>query len=151
MADVPEGPYTVGVYWSFAIDRHDLGVFTEVSGLKVDVDVKTVVEGGNNSFEWKLPTRMKYGNIKLSRPVTAAGTAAITTWLASMTGKVERTQAKLTALSSSGEEIATWTFQEVIPLSWSGPQLSSESAKVLSESVEFAHHGFLPNVTGMSA
>ena len=26
-------------------------------------------EGGNNGFVWQLPTRMKYTNIKLSRPI----------------------------------------------------------------------------------
>ena len=26
-------------------------------------------EGGNNGFVWQLPTRIKYTNVKLSRPV----------------------------------------------------------------------------------
>ena len=28
-------------------------------------------EGGNNGFVWQLPTRLKFSNIKLTRPVCA--------------------------------------------------------------------------------
>jgi hypothetical protein len=36
----------------------------------------------------------------------------------------------------------------VIPVRWSGPQLSLDSPKVATETLELAHHGFLPPKAG---
>ena len=46
-------------------------------------------EGGNNGFVWQLPTRIKYSNIKLSRPL-GPDTAKVAKWFASMTTGVKR-------------------------------------------------------------
>jgi hypothetical protein len=36
----------------------------------------------------------------------------------------------------------------VVPVKWSGPQLSLDSAKVAIETLELAHHGFLAPGSG---
>ena len=41
-------------------------------------------EGGSNGFVWQLPTRMKFSNVKLSRPL-CADTDEVMAWLDSMT------------------------------------------------------------------
>ena len=38
-------------------------------------------EGGNNGFVWQLPTRIKYSNIKLTRPI-CKDSEKLTAWLA---------------------------------------------------------------------
>jgi hypothetical protein len=38
--------------------------------------------------------------------------------------------------------VASWGLLGVIPVKWSGPSLSLESAKVATETLELAHHGF---------
>ena len=37
-------------------------------------------EGGNNGLVWQLPTRMKYTNIKLTRPI-GPDSAKLTKWI----------------------------------------------------------------------
>ena len=51
------------------IDDKDLGTFNSCEGLGVEVVLEQREEGGNNGFVWQLPTRLKYTNVKLSRPL----------------------------------------------------------------------------------
>jgi phage tail-like protein len=104
-------------------------------------------EGGNNGAIWQLPTRLKYSNVKLSRPITAHS-GKITQWFASMASGVKRKTATIEARTLEGTVIARWALVDVVPVRWSGPQLSAESAKVATETLELAHHGFLAPGSG---
>ena len=44
----------------------DLGTFSTCEGLGCEVVIESREEGGNNSFIWQLPTRLKYPNITLT-------------------------------------------------------------------------------------
>ena len=100
-------------------------------------------EGGFNSQVWQLPTRLKYTNIKLSRPL-GPDTKKIAKWFASMTTGVTRRTATITARNALNEPVATWNLSGVVPVRWTGPSLNVESPKVATETIEIAHHGFLP-------
>jgi phage tail-like protein len=85
---------------------------------------------------------MKYSNLKLTRPVNA-DTAKVAQWFASMAKGVQRTNAQIVAMTLEGKEVWQWSLTGVIPVKWTGPSLSLDSAKVATESLELAHHGFL--------
>ena len=105
-------------------------------------------EGGNNGFVWQLPTRIKYGNVKLSPPGRPGQRQADRAgWPASPPAS-QRQTATITARTSDGEIVATWNLDGVIPVRWSGPQLNPDSPKVATETIELAHHGFLPPKVG---
>ena len=59
----------VTVQFMVSIDDNELGSFNSCEGLGVEVVLEQREEGGNNSFVWQLPTRIKYSNIKLTRPL----------------------------------------------------------------------------------
>jgi phage tail-like protein len=99
-------------------------------------------EGGNNGIVWQLPTRIRYSNVKLSRPVTKDSNK-ITRWFSSMASGTKRKTATIEAKTLEGTVIASWALVDVVPVRWSGPQLSAESPKVATETLELAHHGFL--------
>jgi phage tail-like protein len=141
MADVISDP-AVTVCFTVKIDGQDLGAFTQCDGLACEVAVETREEGGNNLFIHQLPGRMKYTNIKLTRPINA-DTRKVAEWLAGMTDQVTRTNAEIAAMTADGTKVASWSFMGVIPVKWTGPQLSVDSPKVATESLELAHHGFL--------
>jgi phage tail-like protein len=132
----------VGVCFGLTIDQHDLGAFMTCDGLSLEVDIETREEGGNNLFVHQLPGRIKYQNIKLTRPVNA-DSAKVRTWLASMNGQIRRTTAEITAMTADGKHVASWGLIDVIPVRWQGPSFSAESQSVATETLEFAHHGFL--------
>jgi phage tail-like protein len=145
MAEPPKDA-TVGVYFRLKIDAlgsgYDLGIFISCEGLSLEVQTEDREEGGNNGFVWKLPVRLKYSNVKFTRPV-GPGSAEIAKWFADMGTTVKRTTAEITALTTQGKPLVTWKLDGVVPVRWQGPSFSAESPKVATETLEIAHHGFL--------
>jgi phage tail-like protein len=133
----------VSVCFSVTIDKDDLGTFISCEGLGVEVVLEQREEGGVNDHVWQLPTRLKYTNIKLSRPL-GPDTVKIAKWFASMTTGVKRSTAMIVARNAMNEPVATWTLSGVVPVRWTGPSLNVESPKVATETIEIAHHGFRP-------
>lgn len=123
------------------IDDTDLGWFNSCDGLGAQVEIHTLEEGGNNQYVHQLPTRIKYPNITLSRPLTAA-TAKIAAWFATMPDRVQPKTGEIVAMRGDGSVVARWSLRGVVPVSWSGPNLSPDNPKVATETIVVAHHGF---------
>jgi hypothetical protein len=47
------------------------------------------------------------------------------------------------AMTGSGRKIAGWELYDVVPVRWKGPSLNPDQPKVIMESLEIAHHGFV--------
>src|SRR5690349_7547930 len=67
------------------VEGVEIGVFREVSGLQVTVDVQEVAEGGQNSYVHKLPSRMSWPNIVFKRGLTKSD--ALFDWLQQSSGE----------------------------------------------------------------
>lgn len=135
-------PEAVAVCFVVKIDDESLGAFSSCDGLGCEFVMEQREEGGNNGIVWQLPTRIKYANVKLSRPVTSES-SKITRWFSQMASGTKRRTATIAAMTLDGTVIASWALVDVVPVRWSGPQLSAESPKVATETLELAHHGFL--------
>ena len=132
----------VSVCYIVKIDDVNLGTFTSCEGLGVEVVMETREEGGNNGSVWQLPTRLKYPNIKLSRPL-GKDTEKVAKWIATMATGYQRKTGTIQAMRADGTVVAEWGLLEVVPVRWSGPSLNPDQPKVVTETVEIAHHGFL--------
>lgn len=141
MADDPDP--AVSVCWGVSIDGQFLGTFISCEGLGCEVVLEQREEGGNNGFVWQLPTRLKYSNIKLTRPV-GKDTAKVTEWIAGMANGVKRKTATISAMTADRKVVAQWGLDGVVPVRWTGPSLSVDSPKVATETIEIAYHGFVP-------
>lgn len=124
------------------IDGHSLGAWSKCEGLTVEYDVHEYQEGGNNSFVHRLPGRVKYQNIKLTRPVDSAS-KSVMKWLASVQMAVAPATAAITVLDSDGTPAATWNLIGVFPAKWTGPTLDVGTNGVAMETLELAHNGFM--------
>jgi len=122
-------------------DQTDLGSWTKCEGLALEYDVQEVREGGNNEYVHRLPGRMKLQNLKLTRPIDK-DTAKVTDWLASVASDPKRSTAEIALLDGGGETIASWRFQGIYPVKWSGPTLDTGQNAVALEVLELAHNGF---------
>lgn len=131
----------VAISFVVKIDDQDLGAFNTCEGLGCEVVVEQREEGGNNGHIWQLPTRMKFSNVKLSRPITA-DSAKLMRWFSGMASGIKRKTATIEARTLEGTVIARWGLLDVIPIRWTGPQLNPDSPKVATETLELAHHGF---------
>jgi phage tail-like protein len=144
MADFESYPPTT-VHFSVKIDGgHDLGVFTACDGLGCEMVIEQREEGGNNAYIHQFAGRIKYSNVKLTRPINK-DSAKVAAWFADLAvHKVERPTATIAALDPEGAAIASWKLQEVIPVRWQGPSFNVDGPKVATETLELAHHGFGP-------
>jgi len=131
----------VSVCFVVKIDDTSLGAFSSCEGMSCEVVMESREEGGNNTYVWQLPSRLKYGNIKLSRPL-GKDTSKVATWVSSMAAGYERKTAVIQAMRADGTIVAEWSLADVVPVRWTGPSLNADQPKVLTETLEIAHHGF---------
>jgi phage tail-like protein len=143
MIDITEDP-ALAPFFKVDVGHSSLGTFLTCDGLGVEVVLEQREEGGNNVFIHQLPVRLKYSNIKLTRPVDS-DSAKVAEWFAKMGGAVQRSDATITALKPGNvlQTIASWTLHGVIPVRWQGPSFGVENNKVAIETLELAHNGFL--------
>jgi phage tail-like protein len=135
----------VTVCFTVLIDGVEIGTFMTCDGLGVEVTMEQREEGGQNGFVQQLPGRMKYTNIKLTRPINESS-SQVAQWMASMMGSIQRHTAHIKAMTLDGTEVCTWNMEGVLPVKWTGPSFNVDGPKVATETLEFAHHGFLTGV-----
>lgn len=132
----------------FEVDGVEIGRFMEVGGLEVNVDVEELAEGGENSYVHKLPGRMTWPNITLTRGITQND--SLLTWLNKSSGeqfaasgnKLTRSTAAITLIGPSGTRLRAWEFDGAFPVRWKGPQFAAGSNEMATEELEITHHGF---------
>lgn len=132
----------VSVCFVVKIDDVELGAFNSCEGLGCEVVMEQREEGGNNGFVWQLPTRVKFPNIKLTRPLTK-DTEKVAKWFASIATGATRKTGQIQAMTADGTVVAQWGLLDVVPVRWTGPSLNPDSPKVATETIEVAHHGFV--------
>ncbi len=132
----------------FEVDGVEIGLFASVRGLAVSSQTEDVKEGGQNGFVHHLPGRLEWPNIVFSRGLTQSD--ALFDWMnktagegfAANSSKITRSTGAITAMSSDGERLRSWSLDSVFPVRWKGPDFDGSTDTVLSEELEVAHHGF---------
>jgi phage tail-like protein len=145
---LPGTPYSST--FVFEIDGTEIGRFSEVSGLEVNVEVYEHDEGGVNGFVHRLPGRVRWPTIKLRGGLTKGD--ALFNWFKDTTGegfegkgrKLERRTGAIALLDREGNRVRSWSFEGAFPLGWKGPNFSTESGQALIEELEISHNGFVP-------
>jgi phage tail-like protein len=115
-------------------------VFTEVSGLAMEMAVEDVEEGGNNGFVHRLPGRCKVSNLTLKRGLTTSND--FLKWSMKVAeGKIDKKNVSVILYNLDGSVAMRWTFDHAYPVKWSGPQFKADDTAVAIETVELAHEG----------
>ena len=112
-------------------------VFSEVSGLQVEMQVTEYEEGGINTFIHKMPGRLKVGNVTLKHGLTKSND--FMRWC--VAPNIERRNITVVMYDSYGKAVVRWNFAGAFPVKWTGPQFSADSTAMAIESIEFAHRG----------
>lgn len=122
------------------IDDQAQGVFTEVSGLQIEMDVMEYQEGGNNGFVHRLPGFTKVSNLTLKRGITS--TNEFYKWLNDVSaGQFKRRHVTVVMYDVTGTELMRWNFLHAYPIKWVGPQLNAAENIAAVETLELAHEG----------
>lgn len=110
-------------------------VFTELSGLSVEMQTMDYEEGGTNTFVHKLPGRLKVGNITLKHGLTKSN--EFLKWCM----KIERKNVTVVMYDVSGKPVVRWHFNKAYAVKWTGPNFTADSTAMALESVEITHQG----------
>jgi phage tail-like protein len=115
------------------------GGFTRVKGISRDVKYESYREGGVNDYEHKLITQVSYPVVVLER-----GLALPDLWawaLATADGEVQRRTIRIRLQNEGNIPIWAWQVEYALPVKWTASDLDAQSAPVVMESLELAHHG----------
>lgn len=135
---------SLNVFFKLSIDAEfDLGVWTAVSGLGMEIAVTRMGDQGMSFFEHKIPGHVKYSDIVLKRPVYSSS-GEVLNWISAYHMAPIPTVGEIAAIDQSGATIVSWQMIGVSPLSWKGPDFDANAAlSVPSESLTITHQGFL--------
>jgi phage tail-like protein len=129
-----------------------LGGFTECAGLDASLQIEEYLEGGQNTFAHKFPSRIAWGNITLKRGITLSEDLWL--WHRSFVeGKGKRRDGLIILQNDLLMPIKTWIFTRGLPLKWTGPSFNAAQSAVAIETLEIAHEGVKlasPGVAGAS-
>jgi phage tail-like protein len=115
-------------------------VFTELTGLAMELAVEDFEEGGNNGFVHRLPGRCKVSNITLKRGMTTSN--EFLAWMFEMAkGTIKRKNVTVSLYYANRTPAMEWSFANAYPVKWTGPQFKADDTAVAIETVELAHSG----------
>jgi phage tail-like protein len=139
--DGSKDPY-LGCRFVVEIDSLTVGGFSEVSGLVVEVETEDYQEGGVNDYVHKLPKGIKYPNLVLKRGITDSD--ELWKWYEDVVnGKIKHKNGSIILLDSEGNVKRTWTFEDVYPIKWTGPDFKADNSAIAIESLELVHKGLI--------
>ncbi|OLR92396.1 phage tail protein [Actinokineospora bangkokensis] len=121
----------------------DLGAWSKVSGLSVRWDLAEHWVGDSDQYT-KYAGVPKFDKLKLSRAADRTATAAVKAWLEEVKasgGTPE--EGAIAMLTSSGEQVLTWTLREMFPIAWQISEFDAAASKVAVETLEVVYSGFL--------
>jgi phage tail-like protein len=142
-------PYADFNFW-VEIEGLIVGGFSEVSGLKMEVDVEVYNEGGLNEYPHQLPGRVKQNTITLKRGLTDMDT--LWPWCRDVTqGIIKRRNLTIYLLDEAGLPAMWWDVLQAYPVRWEGPDLRASGNAVALESLVLAYHGLVKPAASQAA
>jgi phage tail-like protein len=135
------GNPALGLRFDVSIDGIEIGSFTGCDGLQAEYELYEYTEGGLNSYIHRLPGRIKYSNVKLSRFIDK-DSGGLADWFSKQQQQIQRKTAAIVALDPHGQEVARWSLVDVVAVKWVGPTLAADGNTPAKETLELAHNGF---------
>lgn len=123
------------------IDGIASSAFKSVSGLAAEAEVIEYREGSDPvSSSRKLPGRVEYPNVRLSRGLTTSRDLW-DWWQTVVDGSLERRNVAITLLDDSRTPVLRWLLRDAWIAKFEAPDLEAEGNEVAIETIELAHEG----------
>jgi phage tail-like protein len=114
--------------------------FKSVSGLKSELELLQVKEGGVNNTTFNLIGSVKWSPIVLKNGFTAG--SELLAWREEwMAGSYKRIDGKITLLDTALTAKAEWSFFRGIPSKWEIGEFDASKSELAIETLEIAHEG----------
>jgi phage tail-like protein len=128
-----------GFRFLLEIDEIASGGFTRVKGISREVKHESYREGGVNDYEHKLITQVSYPVLVLERGLVLDD---LWKWaLDAADGKVQRKTIRIRLQDEANARQWAWQIEHALPVKWTVSDLDAQTAPVVMETLELAHHG----------
>jgi phage tail-like protein len=117
--------------------------FAECDGLEMNMDMKTIRDGGSNDRQIRLAGPATFGQLTLKRGMTEAS-FELWKWLSdSIANPGLRAQAEVVMLAADGsQERARFVLQRCLPVKLKAPALNAKDGAVAVEELQLAYESF---------
>ena len=122
--------------------------FMAVTGISMEIEVVSHIEGGLTDRAHMLPGQGKQGSVTLKRGYVVD--QGFYDWLKDVADLAHvktniRREVHLVLCSDSMQELRRWTLERAWPKKWTLDDLDASAGAIAMESLELAHFGFLPS------
>jgi len=124
--------------------------FQEVSGLGAEVSTEDLIEGGENRFTHRLPTRAKYANLVLKRGLLTD--SELVNWITNAVQNIEAnpgtpeeepTLVNVTLLNQDHQPLSdTYSFVNAWPVKWTVSDFKAMDNSLVIETLELSYQYF---------
>lgn len=118
--------------------------FRNVSGLEATLATEDAAIGGINDKTYKLPKKVNYGTLVLSRGISIRE-SVLTSWFWSQqqnNGKVIKKDLMVTLLSPKKFPLVIWLVYRAYPISWKVSDFDATANNISVEEVHLAYESF---------
>lgn len=144
MADYypPVGFHFSVVFQLFPQSQEDVQ-FQEVSGLQVELETESFVEGGENRFTHQLPTRTRYADLTLKRGLSKL-TSGVFHWTRNSLElyDFQPTNIIVSLLNPDHIPLNSWYVVGAIPKRWEISNFNAEQNSVVIETLVLSYQYF---------
>jgi phage tail-like protein len=118
--------------------------FQKVGGLTAELTTEEVIEGGENRFSHRLPSRAKYGALVLERGMLSD--SGLIAWVRDAIESlvVKPAEILIELLNENHETLSTWSVVGAYPIKWSVSEFKASENGYVTESLELAFQYFRP-------
>lgn len=115
--------------------------FSECSGLGVQIDKETYLEGGVNEQQRIFLKQAKFSDVTLKRGIT--NDLVFWDWVSQILnpGKKERRNVNILVFNQAGETMQCWTLIGAVPVGWKAPSFQANSNTAAVEELTLAYEG----------
>ena len=118
--------------------------FQSVSGISADIQTSDLREGGQNLYTHRLPERVNYGNLVLTRGLIVRSPLNIEFNIAMSLLEFSPANVVVTLLGTDGFPTigASWLFLKAYPVKWATSDLHGSNNGVVVDTMELAYTRF---------
>lgn len=117
--------------------------FQEVSGISSEIEVESVVEGGENRFVYQLPKGVKHSNLELKRGIAPVNSPLIK-WCKNVlemdfNKPIEPMAVSVYLMNENKDPICGWRFESAYPVKWEIESFGSTKNEVAIEKIVLSY------------
>lgn len=113
--------------------------FQKVSGLSAEISLTDHEEGGQNLYTHRLPDRVTYGNLVLTRGFVVGSLLNVEFNAAMSVFKFAPSNVIVTLFNESSIPLSAWLFMRAFPVKWATSDLDAEDKGLVIDTMELAY------------